>query len=123
MVFWFSAHVVMRVMFKDGNQDHCPLMENIILISAENEEDALTKAEIIGSSLEGDNEGSFEWCDRPAEWKFIGIRKLLEVRNSLSRNDMVDDASEVSYSIFDIKDVDELNQFMSGGEIYLKMID
>ncbi|WP_338847478.1 DUF4288 domain-containing protein [Massilia sp. W12] len=122
-MLWFGAHIVMRVFYKDGDQDNCLVMENVILISANDDEEAEQKAETIGRSLEGDSEGTFTWKNRPAYWGFVGVRKLVEIRNSKSSNDEVDDASEISYSILDIESVELLRKFMEGEEITLKVVE
>ena len=122
-MLWFGAHVVMRVFYKDGNQNNCPVMENIVLISAHDDDEAEQKAEAIGRSLEGDSEGSFTWNSRPAYWGFVGVRKLVDIRNSKSTNDEVDDACEVSYSVFDIETVEVLRKFMEGEEVTLKLTE
>lgn len=122
-MLWFGAHIVMRILFKDGQQDHCPAMENIYLISALTEEDAQNKAEAIGRSLEGDSEGSFTWGGRPAEWKFVGIRKLIEVRNSQSTNDSIVDGTEVTYSTYDFLGANQLRSFMLEEEVSVKIIE
>lgn len=122
-MFWYSAHLVLRVVFKDGANDNFPVMENVVLIFADDEDAAQTKAETLGFSLEGDSEGTFEWDDRAATWKFVGVRKLLEVRNSQSRNDVIDDNCEASYSTFEIDNSATLRQFMRGEVVSLKVLE
>ena len=122
-MLWFSAHIVMRVLYKEDPQNHCPAIENICLISAHTDEDAQNKAEAIGRTLEGDSDGSFTWCERPAEWKFVGVRKLIEVRNSTSSNNSIDDGTEVTYSIYDFRNTDQLLKFMVGEEVFAKIIE
>ena len=120
---WFAAHIVMRVLFKDCQRNHCPVMENICVISAATEEDAQIKAEKIGRSHEGDSEGSFTWDGWPAEWKFVGIRRLVEVRNSRSTNDLIEDGTEITYSSFDFLNIDQLRRFMMEEEVSVTIIE
>jgi hypothetical protein len=63
---WYAAHIVMAVKFKRGEQNRFPVWENIVLISAESEEEAFAKAEERGRCEEGDDGGTFTWGDRPA---------------------------------------------------------
>lgn len=122
-MFWYSAHLVLRVMFKDGENNNFPVMENIVLIFADDENAAYVKAEALGFSLEGDSDGSFTWNDRAATWKFVGVRKLLEIRNSHSRNDSIDENSEASYSTFEFDNAATLRQFMLGEVVSLKVLE
>jgi len=120
---WYSAHIVVRVVFKDGNQDHCPVMENIVVLAAGSADEALEKAESLGFAYEGDSGGSFTWDDRPAEWRFVGVRKIIEVRNAESNNSNISDNTEVTYLTFELTDVATLQRFMSGEPVMLEIVD
>lgn len=108
---WYAAHNIMYVMFKDGCQDKYPVWENIILIEAESEEQALKKATKIGQEAEGDSLGTFYWENRPATWVFAGVRKLIKCQ---SRNEKPSDGTEITYSEMLLDCEESLSKLVSG---------
>lgn len=55
---WYAAHAIMYMKFKDRQQEKYPLWENILLIAAESDEEALAKAVVRAKEDEGDSEGT-----------------------------------------------------------------
>ena len=49
---WYAASIIMLVKFKDGNQDKYPVWENVILIKASSDDEAIKKAEKEGREKE-----------------------------------------------------------------------
>lgn len=92
--YWYAAHNLMYVQFKEDNLDFIPCWENIHLIFAQNEDEAFKKAEELGKEAEGDSNGSFKWAGMPATWVFAGVRKLTYCNNSQERPD---DKTEITY--------------------------
>ena len=76
MSLWYAAHLLMYVKFKASTGRRIPVWENIVLIKATSEEEAFTKATQRGKADEGDDDGTFRWGGKPAQWLFAGIRKL-----------------------------------------------
>src|SRR5947209_19160662 len=72
---WYAAHIVLYVHIPEG-QERFPVWENVVLIRAATEQQAFAKAETLGQSEQGDDDGSFRWGTRPARWVFAGVRKL-----------------------------------------------
>jgi hypothetical protein len=97
---WYAASIIILVKFKDGNQDKYPVWENIKLIKASLVEQALKKAERMGCEDEGDDDGTFRWGKRKAEWVFAGIRKLISVSELNPLQKKPGDGTEVTYSQF-----------------------
>lgn len=73
---WYAAHIVMLVRFKGSRQRRVPAWENVVLLEAADDEEAIAKAEAIGQaeSLQGD--GSARWGGRPFVWEFAGVRRV-----------------------------------------------
>ncbi|WP_137940513.1 DUF4288 domain-containing protein [Chitinivorax sp. B] len=120
---WYAAHVVLQVQFKEGKQDRFPVWENIYLINAETDEDALSKAESIGASLEGDRDGSFFWDDIPSRWVYRGVRKILEISNPWDVDNRPGDGCEVTFETFEFSDVDNLKRFVNCEESFARIPD
>ena len=73
---WYAAHILMYVKRKNPDRGAIPAWENIVLIEAASDEEALALAQKRGQDEEGDDDGSFRWDGAPAEWVFAGVRKL-----------------------------------------------
>ena len=114
--FWFAAHIVMAVRFKNDPQTHYPVWENVVLIEAVDPEHAMPKAETYARLDDGDSNGSFTWGDRPAEWFFAGIRKLIACVDYEQRPT---DGTEITYSELVLKDDLALQRFAAGESVVL----
>ena len=104
MMSWYSAHIIMFVKFKNSAQDHYPVWENIVLIEARNEEEALEKAERRGRLDEGDDGGSLRWGKKPATWVFAGVRMLTACDDPDERPG---DGTELSYSELELDSLED----------------
>jgi hypothetical protein len=113
---WHCAHAILYVRFKDGRQDFFPVWENVYLVEAESNEDACARAIEIAASVEGDSSGTFTWNDRPAEWVFVGIRKIVTVSHMAVGNNLAS-GDELTYSEFTVPDEASLRQLASGGPV------
>src|SRR5260221_8991546 len=76
---WIAAHAVLYVRYKDGPQTEFSVCENVYLIEGSDPEAALAIATRRARQEEGDANGTFTWNDRPSEWVFAGVRKLISV--------------------------------------------
>ena len=111
---WYAAHIVMYVTFKDASQDHYPVWENIVLIEAPTEDEAFSKAEVIGRGGEGDSDGTFRWNDRPARWNFGGVRKPALCQNA---DEKPGDGTEVTYLQFKVRSKKDLDRLLNSDEV------
>jgi hypothetical protein len=108
---WYATHIIMYVQFKDGNQNTYPIWENVVLICAENDDEAFIKAEKIGKDSEGDDQKSMTWGERPATMVFAGIRKLIAcVDSTIQPND----GTEITYSQFTVNNKESLDLLVNG---------
>jgi hypothetical protein len=114
---WYAASIILFVNFKDGKQDKFPVWENVVLVEAEDEGAALSRAELLGRAEAGDADGSMTWDGRPASWCFAGIRKLLTVSNPRSVSNEPADGAEVSYSEFIVENQRDLDKLVRGQEV------
>ena len=120
---WYAAHVVLLIHFKDGVQSVFPAWENIYLIDAQTEDEAVSKAEALGRNDEGDSGGTFTWDGRPAEFRSCGLRKLVSVSNSASADNNVGDGAELSYLTLEFESSKALADYMNGTPINLRVLD
>jgi hypothetical protein len=108
---WHAAHLVLYVKYKEHPQTTYPLWENVVLIEAGTEEEAMAKAERRGREDEGDCSGSFHWDDKPATWVFAGVRQLIRCVDPEERPR---DGTEVTYNEMEVDSLETLNQFVQG---------
>ena len=110
---WIAAHAILYVRFKDGPQTEFPVWENVYLIESADPEAALTIATRRARQDEGDANGTFTWNDRPAEWVFAGVRKLIAVSHA-GLNTSLGTGDEITYSQMVLKSLDEVRRLGSG---------
>jgi hypothetical protein len=108
---WYAAHVVMVVKLKQSNQRRFPAWENVVLLQAASEEAALAKAEAVGDSSAGDDDGSFRWAGKPAVWEFVGVRKLTECALS---GDRPAHGDEITFSELEFETLAAAKRYASG---------
>ena len=108
---YYAAHIILAVKLKNRTQTKFPIWENIILIEADNETEAFTKAEAHGRQATGDDDGSFQWQGEPACWEFAGVRKLTEC--ALMGNHP-SDGDEISYLEMELESPEAVRKFVEG---------
>jgi hypothetical protein len=117
---WYAAHLVMYVKFKDREQDHYPIWENIVLLIAKSDDEAFAKAERHGHAEEGDDDGSFRWGDVPAEWIFAGVRKLTLCE---AMNECPKDGTEITFLEMEVGTKKTLEKLLNGETVTIKLAD
>ena len=116
---WFCAHAILYARFKVGAQSSFPVWENVYLVEASTPDSALVSAEARARSDEGDSEGSFTWEGRPAEWVFVGIRKLISVSPRTS-GAVLSSGDELTYSQFEVASLEAVNDLARGSPVQLR---
>jgi hypothetical protein len=112
----------MYVRFKDGVQDHYPVLENILLVEAPDDDTAHELSVARAKEDEGDHKDSFTWQDRPAAWVFVGIRKLISVSHR-SLDDRIGSGDEVTYSQLDLPNREALDRLVAGEDVNLTYVE
>jgi len=116
---WYAAHAVIYVRFKDGQQESYPFWENILLIEANSDEEALAKATQRAKEDEGDSHGTFTWSGRPAQWCFAGIRKLTSCEDS---DNKPGDGTEITYLEMEASDEDDFSRVINGEPVVVRYL-
>jgi hypothetical protein len=115
---WFAAHIILVVKFKDHSQTRFPVWENIVLIRADSEEEAIAKAEARGRDDEGDDDGTFRWGGKPAVWVFVGVRKVTLCEDAGKRPG---DGTELSYLEFEAPSMAAVEKLIDGTPVRLTL--
>jgi hypothetical protein len=117
---WYAAHLILYVKFKERPQKRFPIWENIVLIRADSEDEALGKAEECGRKEAGDDGGTFRWNGEPATWVFAGVRKLTACQDSERRPG---DGTEVSYTEMEVNSPEAIEQLVEGEPVTVRFKD
>jgi uncharacterized protein DUF4288 len=115
---WYAAHVVLYHEFREGSQEEYPVMENVYLVHAANEDEALAKAEKRGRSACVEDE-SLTVDGRPARLVFGGVRKLISCASAPespgpSTAEVIEDGVEATYSFLVVSSRKELDALIKG---------
>jgi len=116
MTMKYAAHIIMAVKYETVRQEDYPIYENIVLIDADSDEQAIEKAESLGRQEEEESE-AFRWDDKPARWRFAGVRKLIECRTPGSLDDGIGHGTEITYSQMVLRSEEDLQQFVAGKSV------
>jgi len=113
----YAAHLIMAVRFREGVQDRFPCFENVVVVDAETDDDAMQAALACGEQEAAATE--FDWDGRPAIWQFVGVRKLIECRTLGSLENRLEPGTEVTYSQFVLSSEDDLRKLADGESVPL----
>ncbi len=118
---WYFSHAIFYVKVKDGEQDEFPVWENVYLIEAENDEDAICKAEQLAKEVEEDTKEVF-YDDRPALQIFKGIRKIIGSGSNLRKIEFIH-GEELTYSHFEVKSESDVERLANGEPVQIIHIE
>ena len=113
---WYAAHIIMSIKFKDTEQEEYPTYENVILIEANSDDEALSKAEKRGKADEIKSD-DFTWNEHSAMLVFEGIRKLIDCEDP---NTLPCDGTEITYSQMIVETQEELSKLACGDSTVVK---
>jgi hypothetical protein len=110
---------VSYVRFDDGDQDCFPVEENVLLVEAKDEAEALEKAKALGyENYDGDE---VEWDERAAHYVFAGVRKVVECEASASTEPAATPApghgTELTYSYLELDTEEDLHLLLQGESV------
>jgi len=122
---WYTASIVQAIKLKEGKQEIYPVYENYVLIEADTVENAFNKADIIGKQV-SEIDDQLTLNNKPATMVYMGVRKLIEVRNPLSEEldvDKLHSGTEVSYSYMEVDSEKKLKRLAEGKAVVVNYID
>ncbi|MDH5641500.1 MAG: DUF4288 domain-containing protein [Nitrospira sp.] len=122
---WYAAHLVIGIMPIQKSAETILVHENVVLVEASSESDALGKAEAIGLT-EANLQDGMTMDGVPAKRLFAGIRKLITVSNPETNNldqDRPSDGTEITYSVYKVSNEEELKKLATGLEVQVKYIE
>jgi Domain of unknown function (DUF4288) len=120
---WFAAHMIESIRPIRRDKGEIFAYENVILIEAKDSDEARVKAKKYGeASVADDNPLTID--DEPAEDVFVGIRKIIEIREPIDSgsNELLDGA-EITRSKMRVKNEEALAKLASGEEVALAYLE
>jgi hypothetical protein len=124
---WYAAHIIVsdRPINSDYEGD-ISLYENVVLISAKDDDEANFKAQQYGenSIVQDDTLTTMEGVH--LKTAFVGVRKIIEIQNPPSLNSAETvpvDGTEITYSKFAVKDPEALAKLVNGEEVLISYIE
>lgn len=114
---WYCAHAIFY--YKYEGQTSFVLHENVYLIQAENDEQAMLDASVLALQCEDLSEdGHLEVDGNKASYRFAGIRKLIEVQLDRGKeNEKLDSGVELTYSVMIADSLSEVERIAGGDEV------
>lgn len=122
---WYAAHLVIGIMSSEKTAGPILVHENVVLVEAPSEADALGKAKTIGQTEAALQDG-LTLNGAPAKRVFAGVRKLITVSNPETSNldqDRPSDGTEITYSIYEVSNEEALKKFAAGSEVAVKYVE
>lgn len=121
---WYTAHLITYFKLKNAPQDTYTIWENVILVEAVDETEALTKAQEFGR-LEaelGAQDETLTVDNQPAELIFAGVRKIGTVFHN-GHNETLASGDEVTFNEFVVTDKESIQKLVEGEEVTVNYID
>ncbi len=122
---WFAASVIIGIRRIDMPNGPTLAYENIILIEADTPDEALTKAKEYGGAEVSVDDG-FTIDDKPAIKSLVGVRKLINVSNPYPLDldkDRPTTGTEITYSLFEVENSEDLAKLAKGEEVALRYVE
>jgi hypothetical protein len=115
---WYTAHLVTYFKMKNIPQDSYTVWENVILIEAVDESEAMTKAKEFGilDAKLGAKDKTLTVDDQPAENIFAGVRKLGTVFHR-GQGKNLESGDEVTFNSFAVADIESIKKLVEGEEV------
>ena len=117
----------MKLILIEDIQEDFPVWENIVLVDSGSPEEAVEAARNFGIDEEGTAENSMKWNGKRARWAFAGIRKLVSCVDLVNHANLdgketkVGHGTEITYFQFTMKSLSDVDDFLTGKEVDLKL--
>jgi hypothetical protein len=122
---WYAAHAIVSIRPVKPRKGDIEVYENVLLIEASNEDEATDKArKFAEASVVKDDTLTVD--GEPAALSFIGIRKIISVSNPWPLNQDRDrpvDGTEITYSLFKLKDEQALSKLVNAKEVLIHYLE
>jgi len=119
----YAAHAIFYVKFKEDVQRAFPVWENVYLIHAESDAEALQMAKGIAREDEAANREMY-LDEKPALYIFKGIRKLILMTDLLGRPLAdIQHGQELTYSQFEAESEEDVTRLATGKDVKVSHVE
>lgn len=123
---WYAAHIIMAVKWVSRKQRRFPIHENVVIFRGRSPE-VIRQLAIKYARDEYEGDASLTLDGHPARMVFVGIRKIVECRDSTAgaikrsttRRVSLGVGTEVTYSVFAVKGAAALKALSAGKAVSL----
>jgi len=122
---WYAAHIVIGMKIVNAEAGPISAYENVVLIEAKTSQEALAYATGVGEA-EANLDDGLEVDGMPAKRIFAGVRKLITVSNPESldlEEDRPSTGTEITYSEFEVENIDALFHLGSGESVIVHYLE
>jgi hypothetical protein len=122
---WFTVSVLVALKLDESSGGPIAVYENMYLVEASDSAEARAKAQRLGTA-EATVKNSLTIDGKPAHSEFVGVRKIIEVRNPHPldpSSDRPTDGTEVTYSLYEVSGEHALTQLADGQEVDLRYVE
>ena len=115
---WYTAHLITYFKLKNAPQDTYTVWENVVLVEAINEAEAMAKAEDFGKHEAelGAEDKTLTVNDQPAEIIFAGVRKISTVFHK-GQDATLQSGDEVTFNEFVVTEKESIKKLVEGEEV------
>lgn len=123
---WFAASTLKVVKLQQGSQSTFPVFETVFLVEADNFEEAEQSAlQMARAVVEAGND--LTYCDQPARFELLGIRKLKLIWSADLKSDPGEKApahgTEVTESFYEVEGEENLAALSAGKRTTVSLVD
>ena len=111
---WYCAHAIFYYSYQ--GQDSFLIHENVYLVDAGDEDEAMLRAKSVAADHEDLSEdGHLEVNGNKAQYRFVGIRKLIEVElDNETAEGRLHSGIEATYSVLEVDNLSEVMRLAAG---------
>lgn len=123
---WFTASVLVAIKPHGYTSGPVQVYENMYLVEAPTSSEALAKARKLGVEEAAIIDDGLTIDEEPAFREFVGVRKLINVSNPTplrQDEDRPTDGTELTYSLYEVEDVQALQELASGNPLRLVYVE
>jgi hypothetical protein len=125
MMTWFAASIIIGIKPIEDLNGAILVHENIVLIEASDADEAIDKARKIGEA-EASIDDDLTLNGLPARRIFAGVRKLINISNPPPYDmdqDRPTDGTEITYSVYEVPNIEALKRLANGEETEVLYIE
>ena len=122
---WYAASIIQTIRPVVGNAQPICVYENIYLVEADSDEEAMAEANKIGMS-ESIADPSLTVSGVPAKSEFAGVRKLVSVSNPaplMQKEDRPVSGTELTYACYEVANEEALKSLVAGERVLLNYLE